>query len=98
VSLDPVLLDILACPQDKGPLLYFDDEAVLYNPRLHRVYEIRDGIPIMLIDEAKTVKDAEHDRLVHKASTQGIVPNFDPAKESEPDGAPAQESEPDGAS
>ena len=52
MALDPQLLDLLACPQDKGPLLYFADEDVLYNPRLRRRYAVREGIPIMLIDEA----------------------------------------------
>lgn len=51
-QLDPRLLEILACPEDKGPLLYFADEDRLYNPRLHRSYAVRDGIPVMLIDEA----------------------------------------------
>src|SRR5207248_9982903 len=55
VALDPQLLDILACPEDKRPLLYFQDEDALYNPRLKRRYAIRDDIPIMLIDEAETV-------------------------------------------
>ena len=53
MALDPQLLEILACPEDKGPLLYFADESILYNPRLRRRYEVRDGIPVMLIDEAK---------------------------------------------
>ena len=52
MTLDPLLIDVLACPEDKGPLLYFADEDRLYNPRLHRSYEVRDGIPVMLIDEA----------------------------------------------
>ena len=34
MALDPKLLEILACPEDKGPLLYFEDESSLYNPRL----------------------------------------------------------------
>ncbi len=34
MTLDPQLLEILACPEDKGPLLYFADEDSLYNPRL----------------------------------------------------------------
>ena len=63
MALDPALLEILACPEDKGPLYYFADEDVLYNPRLRRVYEIRDDIPVMLIDEARAVDDAEHARL-----------------------------------
>ena len=36
MALDPQLLEILACPEDKGPLLYFADESSLYNPRLKR--------------------------------------------------------------
>ena len=67
MALDPLLLEVLACPEDKGPLLYFEDEDRLYNPRLHRSYEVRDDIPVMLVDEATTVDDAEHERLVSKA-------------------------------
>ncbi|HMU81593.1 MAG TPA: Trm112 family protein [Microthrixaceae bacterium] len=75
-TLDPRLLEILACPEDKGPLLYFADEQSLYNPRLHRRYDVRDGIPVMLIDEASSVDDAEHDRLMAKAGADGIEPTF----------------------
>jgi uncharacterized protein len=63
MALDPALLAILACPEDKGSLYYFEDEDILYNPRLRRVYEIRDGIPVMLVDEARNVDEAEHERL-----------------------------------
>ena len=75
MALDPQLLEILACPEDKGPLLYFEDEDALYNPRLKRRYAIRDDIPIMLIDEAETVDDAEHERLLAKAEAEGITPD-----------------------
>jgi uncharacterized protein YbaR (Trm112 family) len=76
MALDPKLLEILACPEDKGPLLYFADEHVLYNPRLKRRYDVQDDIPIMLIDEATTVDDAEDARLLAKADAQGISPTF----------------------
>jgi uncharacterized protein YbaR (Trm112 family) len=79
MALDPKLLEILACPEDKGPLLYFADEEALYNPRLRRRYAVRDDIPIMLIDEAETVTADEHERLVAKASAEGIAPTFEPA-------------------
>jgi uncharacterized protein len=79
MALDPKLLEILACPEDKGPLLYFPDEDSLYNPRLKRRYAIREDIPIMLIDEAETVDGAEHDRLLAKAQSDGIKPTFEPA-------------------
>lgn len=78
MPLEPLLLEILACPEDKGPLLYFADEDSLYNPRLKRRYAIRDDIPIMLIDEAETVPDEEHARLMAKAEAEGIKPTFEP--------------------
>ena len=63
MTLDSALLAILACPEDKRPLYYIESESVLYNPRLKRTYEIRDGIPVMLVEEATTLTDAENDRL-----------------------------------
>lgn len=50
-SLDPRLLEILACPVDRGPLVPVSGDR-LYNPRLHLVYRIDDGIPVLLSDEA----------------------------------------------
>lgn len=76
MTLDPRLLEILACPKDKGPLLYFADEDSLYNPRLRLLYKIKDGIPVMLIDEAETVDDAEAARLESKAVAEGVTPNW----------------------
>ena len=72
MALDPQLLEILACPEDKGPLYYFEDEDSLYNPRLKRRYAVRDDIPIMLIDEAETVSGEEHERLMAKVSGEGL--------------------------
>lgn len=77
MALDPQLLEILACPDDKGPLLYLEDESALYNPRLQRRYAIKDDIPIMLIDEAETVDDDEHARIMTKVEDQGIRPTFE---------------------
>lgn len=48
--IDSQLLDILACPQDKGPLE--QDGDYLVNPRLNVAYPIEEGIPVLLIDEA----------------------------------------------
>jgi uncharacterized protein len=78
VALDPQLLEILACPEDKGPLYYLADEDALYNPRLKRRYDVRDDIPVMLIDEATTVDDGEHERIVAKVEAEGIQPTFSP--------------------
>ena len=77
MALDQKLLDILACPEDKGPLLYFEAESSLYNPRLHRRYIVRDDIPVMLIDEAEAVSDDEHARLLARAESDGIRPTFE---------------------
>ncbi len=67
----------MACPEDKGPLYYLESESVLYNPRLTRSYEIRDDIPVMLIDEATTVGAAEHERLMAIVDEQSIAATFD---------------------
>ena len=77
MSLSPALLEILACPEDKGPLYYIESEALLYNPRLHRRYDVRDDIPVMLIPEATTVDEAEHERLMGVIAARAIAPTFD---------------------
>lgn len=59
--LDEKLLSIIVCPADRGPLVYTAD--LLYNPRLRRAYRIDDGIPVLLVDEAREVGDDEHARL-----------------------------------
>ncbi|MCU0260546.1 MAG: Trm112 family protein [Ilumatobacteraceae bacterium] len=76
MALDPTLLEILACPDDKGPLLYLPSEAALYNPRTHRRYEVRDDIPVMLVEESTVVDDAEHERLMGIVARDGIEPTF----------------------
>ena len=77
MALAPALLEILACPEDKGPLYYLADEDALYNPRLHRRYRIDDDIPVMLIDEAETVDEAEHARITAKVEREAIAPTFE---------------------
>lgn len=53
MSLSPQLLEILVCPKCKGELEYREAEAALLCQSCQLRYEIRDGIPIMLVDEAK---------------------------------------------
>ena len=76
MALDPTLLEILACPEDKGPLLYFAAENALYNPRLKRRYAVKDDIPVMLIEESEQVSPSEHDRLMKKAEQDQLKPNW----------------------
>ena len=77
MALDPRLLEILACPEDKGPLYYFEDESILYNPRLSRTYDIRDDIPVMLIEESNSVDADESSRLDGRISAEGLAPTFE---------------------
>jgi uncharacterized protein len=76
MALDQRLLDILACPQDKGPLYYLGDDVGLYNPRLGRLYVITDGIPVMLIDEAKDVSDEQRAQFEAQIAAESIAPTF----------------------
>ena len=52
-GIDPKLLEILVCPLTKGPLRYDRDAQELISEQAHLAYPIRDGIPIMLVDEAR---------------------------------------------
>ena len=72
--IDARLLEILACPEDKGPLLLIGEDT-LYNQRLRRAYRIDDGIPVLLVDESRQVDEAEHaDRLSRaRAAEQGAT-------------------------
>ena len=55
MSLSPQLLDILVCPKCKGPLVYSVESASLTCLACRLRYPVRDGIPIMLIDEAESI-------------------------------------------
>ena len=78
MTLSPQLLQILVCPVDKGGLYYLADEDTLYNPRLRRRYAVREGIPVMLADEAEDVDDAEHERLLAKVAEDGLTLTVEP--------------------
>lgn len=75
-EIDEVVRGIIACPEDFGPLLYFAAEDGLYNPRLRRRYSVREGIAVLLVDQAEAVDGDEHARLMAKAEREGIRPNF----------------------
>jgi uncharacterized protein YbaR (Trm112 family) len=73
MALEQKLLTIIACPVDKGSLLYFEDEMTLYNPRLRRRYLIRNGVPVMLAHQAESIDDSEHARLIKRAEAGEAV-------------------------
>ena len=52
MAIDPELLEILACPNCKTPVTLVKDGTALKCATCHRVYPIKDDIPVMLIDEA----------------------------------------------
>ena len=70
--LQEALLKILACPVDKGCLMYFADEDLLYNPRLRRAYRIKEGVPVMLAERAEPVPEREHERLLTRARGDAV--------------------------
>jgi hypothetical protein len=60
VSLDPHLLEILRCPDTHHASLAYDEAAqTLTCSECGRVFEIRDGIPVLLLDEARTPEVAD---------------------------------------
>jgi uncharacterized protein YbaR (Trm112 family) len=56
---DPRLLDLLVCPLTKGPLRYDRTRNELVSEQAGLAYPIRDGIPIMLVEEARPLDEAE---------------------------------------
>ncbi len=74
---DSRLIEILACPEDKGPLYYFESDQFLYNPRLKRRYDIKDGIPVMLVEAATDLSEAEHKEVLAKAEKAKLSLNFE---------------------
>ncbi len=57
--IDPKLLELLVCPLTKGPLRYDSAAQELVSEKAGLAYPIRDGIPIMLVDEARKLGEAE---------------------------------------
>ncbi len=57
MAVDPKLLEILVCPLTKGPLRYDAEREELVSEQAGLAYPIRDGIPIMLIDEARRLDE-----------------------------------------
>ena len=61
--MDPKLLELLVCPVTKGPLDFDRERQELISRSARLAYPIRDGIPIMLEVEARTLSDAELEAL-----------------------------------
>ena len=61
--MDKKLLDILVCPVTKGPLIYDKEKQELVSKSARLAYPIRDGIPVMLEEEARTLSSEEIENL-----------------------------------
>jgi uncharacterized protein len=57
VPLDRRLLEILVCPVTRGPLTYDAERQELVSKGANRAYPIHNGIPVMLVDEARVLED-----------------------------------------
>ena len=68
-GVDPKLLEILVCPATHGPLEYDAAAGELISRKAGLAYPIRDGIPIMLVDEARALSEEEKAR--HHTSPPG---------------------------
>ncbi|HKE42164.1 MAG TPA: Trm112 family protein [Casimicrobiaceae bacterium] len=59
--MDPKLLEILVCPVTKGPLTYDKERQELISKSARLAYPIRDGIPVMLEEEARRLEPSEYE-------------------------------------
>ena len=62
--LSKALTDVLVCPKSKQPLLDFSDQGFLVCPASRLQYRIEEGVPVLLIEEARELTQSEVDRLV----------------------------------
>lgn len=70
MALDPLLLEILVCPESKKALLYFEKEGFLFCPESRLKYRIEDDIPVMLVEEAERLDEAAAEALVARAKAR----------------------------
>ena len=59
MDIDPKLLEILVCPLTKGQLIYDRERQELISKKAGLAYPIRDGIPVMLAEEARNLSESE---------------------------------------
>ena len=74
---DRRMLEALVCPVTHAVLTWDADRQELISKAAHLAFPVRDGIPVMLIEEAETVSDGEHDRLMAKVAAEGLRPTFE---------------------
>ena len=66
-QIDPELLKIMVCPQSRAPLVLVGDWLCSTDPATRRRYPVRDGLPIMLIEESQVMDEAEFNKIMQQA-------------------------------
>lgn len=66
-AIRPELLEILVCPESKAPLIQVGNWLYSTDPKTRRRYDIRDGIPNMLIDESEVISEEEFKKVMAEA-------------------------------
>lgn len=56
-SINPKMLELMVCPLTKGPLFYCPKRQALVSPKAKLAYPVRNGIPVMIVDEAQTLEE-----------------------------------------
>lgn len=72
MSLSQKLLEVLVCPETKEDLVYFERNDFLFSPDKKVKYNIQDGIPVMLIDEAEKVSEGQANELMNEAREKDL--------------------------
>lgn len=72
--MDPKLLELLVCPVTKGPLRFNAQRTELLSLSARLAYPVRDGIPILLEQEARTITDEEAEAVRHPGGTSTSLP------------------------
>ena len=58
-DIDPKLLEVMVCPQTRGPLTYDREKQELLSAQARLAYPVRDGVPILIADEARELEPSE---------------------------------------
>ena len=72
MTISKELLDILVCPETKAPLVLDGDTLVSTDPGTRRRYQIKEGIPVMLIDESEILSETEWNAILER---HNVKPN-----------------------
>lgn len=73
MTLDAGLLKILACPESKKPLAYFREEGFLFCPQSRLKYPVKNGVPVLIVEEAERLDESRAAALEKRARESGLL-------------------------